>query len=349
MQTVLSTIILLLPALASALVSPFFRQWHCIGIKENIDFSKPHVTNIGELPLIVWKTDRNKYSTTINICKHMGSRLDNSEVTHNGCLKCPYHGLEYPPSDTFGQTMEFQGKLFWSFDPIRSTPYKIPFFDNPNYVYSQIQVDMKCSLTDSALNVMDVFHPAYVHNNLFGFGSNIPPENIKTHLYKSDPKMIGLSFDYASRSIAVNMDDVGSVISLSNKRKFTLTDNFNMYRYPTFGWSRVTTPDGNNLVIGAHFQPLAPKNTRWYVTVLHNYHTNPIQKEVIKGMAASIISQDFFQMDKQYEENALKQELMFQHKLEKEDVVVRMNKWFQENYEYPDIEQCVELYRSTKK
>jgi phenylpropionate dioxygenase-like ring-hydroxylating dioxygenase large terminal subunit len=342
-----SFIVAILPILSRALVSPFFRQWHCIGIKDNIDFSKPHITNIGELPLIVWKTNSTNYSTTINICKHMGSRLDKSEITLNGCLKCPYHGLEYVPSDTFGKTMEFQGKIFWSFDPKYPTPYKIPYFDNPTYVHSEIQVDMLCSLQDSAMNTMDVFHPAYVHNNLFGFGSNIPPQNIQTHLFKSDPDLIGLSFDYASRSIAVNFDHVGSLLSRSQKRKYKLTDNFNMFRYPTFGWSRVTIPENNNnLVIGVHFQPLEPKKTRWYVTVLHNYYTNTIQQQIVKGMAASILSQDFFQMIKQYEENALKKELMFKHRLEKEDVVVRMNKWFQTNYEYPDIKQCVELYRS---
>jgi Rieske [2Fe-2S] domain len=339
------------PAAVFGLVPPFFREWNCIGLKENIDFSKPYTTNIGDLPLLVWKNKdkgENKYSTTINICKHMGSRLDNSEVTYDGCLKCPYHGLEYAPTDTFGQTIEFQGKLFWSYDPIHKTPHKIPFFDNPNYAHSHIQVDMFCSLQDSAYNTMDLFHPAYVHNNLFGFGSNIPPDNIKTHLYETKKDMIGLSFDYASRSVAVNMDDVGSVFAKRSSRKYKLTDNFNMFVYPTFGWSRVTTGDNNNnLVIGVHFQPLELKRTRWYVTVAHNYYTNPIQKQIIKGMAASILSQDFVQMMKQYVENELKKEIMFSHKLEKEDVVVRMNKWFQENYTYPDIEQCVELYRSS--
>mgnify|MGYP006266656067 CR=1 FL=1 len=329
-----------------SLVSPFFRQWHCIGLKENIDFSKPYVTNIGDLPLVVWKNN-DQYSTTVNICKHMGSKLDNSEVTSSGCLKCPYHGLEYVPSNTFGETVEFQGKLFWAYKPEHPTPYRIPFYDNPNYVHSVIQIDMFCSLQDSAYNTMDLFHPAYVHNNLFGFGSTIPPENIKTHTYPSKDDMIGLSFEYASRSIAVNLDDVSSVFARSQSKRFKLTDNFNMFVYPTFGWSRVTT-EKNNLVIGVNFQPIGPKRTRWYVTVCHNYYKNPIQKRFIKAMAASILSQDFVQMIKQYFENKLKKELMFSYKLEKEDVVVRMNEWFNNNYEYPNLEQCVELYKDYK-
>ena len=75
------------------LVPKIFNEWLCLGIKEHIDFTKPYSINVGELPLIVWKHD-NKYYSTINICKHMGSKLDNAEITPSGCLKCQYHGFE---------------------------------------------------------------------------------------------------------------------------------------------------------------------------------------------------------------------------------------------------------------
>jgi phenylpropionate dioxygenase-like ring-hydroxylating dioxygenase large terminal subunit len=65
--------------------SKFLRHWQCIGIKKNIDITKPYVCNIGDLPLVVWKNTDNQWLSTINICKHMGSKLDQGKIV-NGCL-----------------------------------------------------------------------------------------------------------------------------------------------------------------------------------------------------------------------------------------------------------------------
>jgi phenylpropionate dioxygenase-like ring-hydroxylating dioxygenase large terminal subunit len=80
----------------------FFNNWHCIGIKENMDLTKPYKINIGDLPLVLWKNRQSgQLITTINICKHMGSKLDNGIITHDGCLKCQYHGFENSYDDKF--------------------------------------------------------------------------------------------------------------------------------------------------------------------------------------------------------------------------------------------------------
>jgi nitrite reductase/ring-hydroxylating ferredoxin subunit len=312
--------------------SPFFNQWHCIGIKQNIDFSKPYTTNIGDLPLVVWKHN-DKYSANVNICKHMGSKLDHSKITSEGCLKCPYHGYEYVATDTFGETMEFEGKIFWAYKPTQKQPFSVPLFNSPNYETSFIQVDMFCSLPDSAYNTMDLLHPAFVHNNVFGFGSTVPPENVKMYPYHPKDSMIGLSFDYASNSIVM--------------RDSRMTKNYHLFRYPTFGWSRVTTDD-KNLIIGANFQPIDKKRTRWYITICHNYFKSPLEKQFMKVMATAILSQDFGQMLRQYTENDLKRELMFNYKFDKEEVVLNMNEWFKQNYVYPSVEECVKLYQDSK-
>ena len=155
----------------------FFNNWICIGIKNEIDFTKPHTINVGELPLVMWKDVKtNQMITTINICKHMGSKLSNGLLT-NGCLKCPYHGLEMTNDDRFGETIEHEGKIFWSYKPNEIAPFKIPYYNNPKYVKSYLTFDMETSLRDSALNTMDVRHPEFVHKT--GFGSSVPPMNIK--------------------------------------------------------------------------------------------------------------------------------------------------------------------------
>ena len=304
----------------------FFSHWNCIGIKENIDFSRPYKINVGELPLVVWKNSNNELITTLNICKHMGSKLDNGIITPNGCLKCRYHGLEFSKEDRFGETVEHEGKIFWAYNPINKIPHKIPFFNNPNYETSFLQVDMEASLTDSAFNTMDLRHPEYVHKG--GFGSSIPPTNIKQYKFKD---RIGLAFDYQSNAIMKGIND--------NKRT---TKNFHMFVYPSFTWSRVSF-NNKHLIIAVNLLPLENKKTRWYVTICHNYYKSPLQKNVMKGLATFILSQDYFQMKNQYPENKLKAAILFNHIFKDEDVILWLREEFR-NYKFPDVNTCLDLF-----
>lgn len=115
-----------------------FRHWHCIGITSCIDTAQPYAINIGDLPLVIWKDRRNRYNSALNICKHMGSTLDKGKITQSGCLQCPYHGIEMTKEDQFGQIMEQDGKLFWSYLPKLSEPDVVPFQKNTGYVTSHL-------------------------------------------------------------------------------------------------------------------------------------------------------------------------------------------------------------------
>jgi nitrite reductase/ring-hydroxylating ferredoxin subunit len=304
----------------------FFNNWHCIGIKDQIDFSTPYKINIGELPLVVWKNNENKLLTTLNICKHMGSKLDNGIIAKNGCLKCRYHGLEFGEEDRFGETVEHEGKVFWSYNPTQKLPHKIPFFNNPNYVTSFLQVDMHASLQDSAFNTMDLRHPEYVHKG--GFGSSIPPTNIKQYKFKD---RIGLAFEYQSNTIMKTLNE--------NKRT---TQNFHMFVYPSFTWSRVSF-NNKHLIIAVNLLPLENKKTRWYVTICHNYYKSSVEKNIMKGLATFILSQDYFQMKNQYPENKLKAAVLFNHIFKDEDVILWLRSELAD-YKFPDINVCLDLF-----
>lgn len=293
--------------------------------------------HVGELELVLWKNDKDhdNYSTTINICRHMGSKLDNARITSKGALKCPYHGLEYKREnggDVIGQTMLHEGKLFWSYKPTQEKPESVPFFDNTQYVTTFLEVEMPCSLQDSAYNTMDLLHPEFVHNNLFGFGNSIPPKNVKFYQYGNathrNPS-IGLSFDYFSKSIVT--------------RGFTQTDNYHLFSYPSFSWSRVSFKK-NHLIIGVNLLPTGNKKTKWFVTVCHNFYKNPLEKRILKLMAASILTQDFCQMRNQATESELKRALLFGKTFENEEPVLWLNRYFTEHYQYVTIQDCVELY-----
>ena len=309
-----------------------FNHWHCIGIMKDIDLSKPYSINIGELPLVIWKDlKNNKFLSTINICPHMGSKLDNAKIIENGCIKCQYHGLEISNNDKFGETMELDGKLFWSFKPIHSKPYSLPYFTNNNYKKTYLEIDMECSLTDSAYNTMDLRHPEFIHSQLVGgFGSNSPPENIKFYKYKNNDR-IGLSFDYSSNNII-------KIINNNNIK----TKNFHMYVYPSFSWSRVSF-ENNNLIIGVNLLPLEPKKTRWYITICHNYYKSDLGQNFMKILTLFILQQDSIQMKNQYKENNLKKAILFKHIFSDEEPILELREMFK-NYKYPDVENCVNLY-----
>jgi len=314
----------------------FFNDWTCIGILDKIDFSQPYVSNIGELPIVSWKHPKtNKITTTLNICKHMGSKLSNAKITEQGCLECQYHGLMISSTDAFGETVEHEGKLFWAYQPENKLPPNTPFYNHNNYKTSITSIDMDCSLVDSALNMMDVRHPEFVHNKLFGFGSNIPPTNLKYYHYP-DKKSVGLSFQYQSSKIVQTMND-----------DVPLTKNFHMYKYPSFTWSKVSFHK-KDLIISVNLRPLKPNKTRWYVTICHNYYTNEIQKNVMLGLAGAILTQDYVQMKNQYEENTLKRAVMMNYTFGNEEVIIDLYKMFCDSYKYPSIEECTQFYMNNE-
>jgi len=311
-----------------------FNHWTCVGLVKNMDFSRPHAVNIGDLPLVIWKNPiDDKLTSCINICKHMGSKLDNAVVTYDGCLKCQYHGLEMTKKDNFGEAIEFEGKVFWAYNPIQKLPTRIPFYNNKAYETSTLEIDMSASLKDSAYNMMDLRHPEYVHNQILGFGNNLPPQNLKHYNYHS--KKIGLSFDYISNELMRRLNE-----------NINQTNNFHMFEYPTFTWSKVSF-GSNNLIIGVNLLPLKENKTRWFITICHNYHKSSIGKEFMKMLASTILNQDFYQMENQAEENALKKEVLFEHIFPDETAILVLKQMF-EDYQFPDLQQCVELYKQDK-
>ena len=67
-------------------IPSFFRHWQCVGFVDNMDASKPYPIQIGELPLVLWKCDKEKgpWTARINICNHMGSTLHTGKITEKG-------------------------------------------------------------------------------------------------------------------------------------------------------------------------------------------------------------------------------------------------------------------------
>ena len=329
-------------AWTTSALSPLFNRWNCIGTKAQFSIDKPNAWKMGDLPMVLWK-EGDEWLSRPNVCSHMGSRLDTGCVVPTGgwykpeatgSLQCPYHGLRYGKTESLGSVVEFQDKLFWAWRPDKELPDAVPGYGEPGFDSFVFEYEMPCSLPDAAYNAMDLHHPEFVHQNLLGFGSSVPPTNIQMHRYIEDPKQVGLSFDYVSSGAS-------SLVSRGGSKE---TRNFHLFRFPAFTWSRVSFGHTNELVIGVDFLPVGPKKTKWFVSISQNY-LQRWQRPLIITMALSILNQDREQMLRQAPENGLKSDLLFQRTIPDEEVLDTMRPWFQDEYVYPDLEQARLLIR----
>ena len=329
-------ILLFIPTIHAFATTPLapFNEWHCIDFMKNIDTSKPHAYNIGALPLVSWFDKNKEPMTAVNVCKHMGSKLDHGKIK-DGCLECPYHGLSHNTEDTFGQSMIFQDKLWWSYSPKTKYPPAIPYYNKNGFATTEIKVDIDANIIDCAYNAMDLNHPAFVHNNAFGFGSNIPPTDIKTIKYKN-PNKLGLTFVYKSNSNLIHL-----------KRELKKSHNFHIYEFPYFTWSRVSLPTNEHLFVNVNMLPLSENKTRWLVTLKHNFWTSSIEKYFMEFAAWCILLQDKIQLSKQARDDELKKLIMYQTLFDNEEHITDMRNMMNK-YKYPDQKSVIELYKHHK-
>jgi hypothetical protein len=67
----------------------------------------------------------------------------------------------------------------------------------------------------------------------------------------------------------------------------------------------------------------------------------------MKFIASIILGQDFVQMKNQHKEDKLKKAMLFDHKFKDEEVILWLKDMFA-SYEYPNEDQCVEIYNEYK-
>jgi hypothetical protein len=305
-------------------IPSFFKYWHCVGIKYNIDYSKPYKYNVGELPLVLWKDKKGNLISTVNICKHMGEKMDKGTVI-DGCLQCPYHGVQHTKNDKFGETIVHEDKIFWSYEPIKSIPTKIPGFDFYNFEHSIVQMDIDTAMQDCIFNTIDLNNHKFTHNGIFGFGtSNMIIKNVNTFKYED---RVGIYFKYIAKK----------TIKLFQKYEQE-TDNQNVFVYPSSGWYKVTTNSVNKLIVGFNFLPISQNKTRLFITILKNhYKATSFEKEIFTFLTKQILNQN------KMKNNQLKKSLIFKKYLQNDDAIwlVKEN---MKQYKYPNIDECVKLY-----
>lgn len=306
----------------------FLNYWNCIGFSKDIDFTTPYKCNIGDIPLVLWKNDTNILST-INICKHLGSRLDKGWIDNN-CLVCPYHGLKHNHKDSFGIVKEVDGKIWWNINETTTTkPPIIPF---KNFETSYITIDMNEDLPYCAYNSMDLNHPEYIHNTMFGFGSHKKPKKFNTYNFNDK---VGISFEYYLKN---NIKHMNYDIKAENKN---FTYNFNMFQYPSTAWSCVQIGEKlSKMVIGVSMLPISPSKTRWFVTVRHNYMNDLMGKNIVKCLTYMILFQDYQQFNRQFTNKKLKDKYLLNKVIDHDEPIILLKDIFKK-YKYPTIDDIL--------
>lgn len=136
-----------------------YREFHPIGIYNNIDKNKPFLFNIGKLPLLLW-FDNNNPITIINSCKHLGNDLSNGYIKDK-CFLCPFHKTVYNNSDNFGSTVIKDGLVWWNYKSFYKNPPKIPMNDKNENNYDTINFKMNINI--NFINFIINF--IYINNN----------------------------------------------------------------------------------------------------------------------------------------------------------------------------------------
>ena len=143
-----SVLVLHLVCAIMSYTSPF-HHWHCIDFKKNMRTDRPYAFNVGELSLITW-FDKDEPKTMLNICK-----------VQNNSLVCPLHGIHHSMNDTFGTTMIFEDKIWWSYEPIKCKPSSTPFYNHANYETITMKIDIHENVKDC---LSHVFACIYKHH-----------------------------------------------------------------------------------------------------------------------------------------------------------------------------------------
>lgn len=309
-------------------ILPLYRYWNCVGFSNDIKSNEVFKFNVGDIPLVAWKTDENKIVTTLNGCKHLGSKLEDGWID-DGCLVCPYHGVKHSWKDSCGELVEHDNKLWWSYNPIDKLPPSIPY-NKSEYTKTYFSIDMDESLPYCAYNSMDLNHPEFIHNGITGFGSSDKPTNFKTHL--SSKQRIGIEFEYIAKDNikAINYDG----------RIDNMTKNFNQFIYPSTTWSRVSF-NKNSIIVGVSMLPIKKDKTRWYITVKHNYMNDLFGENIVKMMTMIILKQDQEQFKRQIKNSVLKEHMTLRKVLHHDEPILYMRDFFK-GYKYPLIEDFLE-------
>ena len=307
-----------------------FKEWYCIGFEKNIDKTKPYKFNVGDLPMVSWFDKNNNTLSMIDICPHMGTKLSLGHISKNGNLVCPNHKLEYTQKNVFGETMIYQDKLWWSYEPSEIKPPTMALYNNKKYESILMEVIVNSNVIDCLTNIMNINS----FNNPLGYKLNIEPSNINKYKYSYDN--YGILFDY--------------ILKTNLNKSLKLSENFFYFKYPLTFWYRNSIKlreksklEHENIFMNINCLPINIDKTKWYIIVYYNnYDNSSIKKQAIKKAISEMILNNINILANKAEFTLLKKNILSHTKMLINDDQELYNLF--KMYNYPDIQSAVNLY-----
>jgi hypothetical protein len=304
---------------SAAFKSPF-NHWYCIDMVKHIDKSKPYAYKIGELPLVTWFNESQPL-TTLNICQHMGSKLDKGSVK-NGCLVCPYHGIKHTSSDVLGKTVIFEDKLWWSYKSRNKLPVATPYYKDKEFETLALRFDIDSNIQDFVMNTFNMNHLALASRS----------QNYK---YKLFEHKLTMNYDCDTSSMLSEFNFI-----INDMQKIT---NYQIFQYPHSVSAIFAFKEKDRIAINANMLPLGPNKSRVFLTIKHNFWKSYFGKLKLEGIVRYFIRNNQIQMSNQYDDNMLKKTALLQKTFNNDNHLKHLQRMFKE-YEYPDMISTMRLY-----
>lgn len=289
-----------------------FKNWHCINYEKNIDKTKPYIHNIGELPLVTWFDQNNlsKSFTSINICKHMGSKFDKGKII-NDCLVCPYHDIKY--KDIYGETILYQDKLWWSFKPLYKLPPNTPLYNNSNYQSILIEKDINANLIDCMINILDINYQKQKISEIFNLDLNII--NLENMKLKNKNKL-GIKYNYDKVKI------------------------YNIFEYPYTSYYYIFF-NNNKIIVNINLLPLSNDKTKWIINIKYNNYKSFILKTLINLIIKQYLNQNNKKLLNLSQQLSIKKYIAYNFNIDNKYIYDIKQKY--SNYLFPD-DFCIQNF-----
>jgi phenylpropionate dioxygenase-like ring-hydroxylating dioxygenase large terminal subunit len=184
--------------------------WYVVDATRRITNSaKPRTYMVNDVELVAWNESAHTIQIAPGACPHMGAHLGGATVT-NGCLVCPWHGLELGGEETGAQQRHNwapfrtydDGVLTWvQLDPSDPNATEQPFIPKrPDlFLDGVIRRDVKCEPSDIIANRLDPWHGAHFHPYAFTRLEVTDHNNDELHLRVAYKVMRGYEIEVSAR------------------------------------------------------------------------------------------------------------------------------------------------------